>query len=577
MTEEEKKSFVLSAVSELKSVSNTRRSKYERNLQLYEATMNISLDSFRSGNTVGYWNRSGHGYNTTPDMNINVIKSCVDTLTSKVASVKVRPFVNTVNGSFKDVMVAKQTQAFFDQWFNKQGLNKEVANAFRDSAVFEVGILYAQPSSKKIIRCLPWQVYYRPSELTYNKKPTRIYYERKEYPTSLIPNYKGTESYIAYGEYYDTVNHIYAELFSTGEVIIHPFNSCDVPFVIMHYNNPILGNSSNSIVDMLIGIQLEIDELINTVKEASQLNPANTIFAPKGSGIEMRKFTNGVGQLIEYTASPNMTTSPITVATPPFIDAGYMKLFEDLKQTAYEMVGISQLSATSQKPQGLDSGVALQTMENIESDRFETQMDAVVRAYVDLCRICIHCFDPNEDILPEQAFKSPVTWKDIVDLDNRLLIQFSGADQMSKDPSVKLQQLQMMAQSGIIPAQDIARYMELPDIENGYNYVNNQWNAVQMVIWRCLDNDVYEVPPFVTYSLLEQEILNTQLSLFSSDPEGNTVSISKLNRLFKMVYDTSNNMQQFQIEQQQQIQEEAELAEQDMEEGMWEEAQGEIQ
>lgn len=537
------KQWILNAVSELKGKRGAFKQKAERNIRLYEDTLNICLDDLCADSAVGFY-KDGSRYDTTVDMSLNVIKSCIDTLTSKIASTKVRPFFNTVAGSFKDVRVVRQAQQYFDQSFDYKNITNEVVNCFRNACIFDTGVIYVNPKDHSIRNVLPWQVYFRPAERTY-KKLTRVYYERKDYPTVLLDGYKGSEEYIAYGEYYDIANHVHAELYSTGKVKIEAYEPDVLPFVFLTYTDPIVGSGSNSIVDMLVSIQIEINSLANTVKDASQLSPANTVFIPGGSNISVRKFNNGIGNVVGYNADATLNNAPVTVATPSFIDPQYMKTIEELKETAYEMVGISQLSATSQKPQGLNSGVALQTIENIESDRFETQLNSVIKAYTEIVRICMKVFDPNEDILPQDQYRASIKWKDIVNEEKNMKVQFSSADALSKDPSTKLQILQSLAQSGIIPASTIGKYLEIPDLEKGYSLVNNTWEAVQTVIERCIDEDIYEIPSFVPYSLLMKEITNTQLSLYTADPNNNVGDILKLGKLFEVALNASNKMNEY--------------------------------
>jgi hypothetical protein len=288
---------------------------------------------------------------------------------------------------------------------------------------------------------------------------------------------------------------------------------------------------------MLNSIQLEIDNLMMKIKDASQLNPALTFCVPKGSSVKTSQLNNRVGQILEYTATPNMTGSPVTVATPAFIDSQYMSLIEQLKQSAYELVGISQLSAMSTKPTGLNSGVALSTMENIESDRFETQLNQVIRAYVDIAKTCIEVFPEEDTILPEDNQRLSIKWKDIVEESNKMVVQFSAADSLSKDPSTKLQQLQMLAQTGIIPQTRIAQFMELPDIQSGYSLSNNAINAVLTCINDCIEKDVFEVPDYIPFTMLKEEIINTQLSLkaAASEHNDNMEDIEKLTKLYESV------------------------------------------
>ena len=170
--------------------------------------------------------------------------------------------------------------------------------------------------------------------------------------------------------YYNTKDKIMAIYDGKKNPVVSKYECDRLPFIFMHYNNPLVSNTSTSIADLLYGIQMEIDQLLQKIEDASKLNPALTFFVPDGSTIKTEELDNRIGNIVKYKVTPNMTTSPVTVSTPAFIDPQYMQLLAQLKQDAYEAVGISQLSATSQKPMGLDSGKALQTMENIESGAY---------------------------------------------------------------------------------------------------------------------------------------------------------------------------------------------------------------
>ena len=534
---------ITSAVSSLKVFGSTRRGKYYRNYRRYNYTPFADLENISNPSVVGYYEQPAEiEEDTTNTPQINIIKSCIDTLTSKIAQSKVRPFFNTQNGTFKDIQTVKQAQAFFDLYYDLQNVNKKVSEAFRDSCIFEKGCIYIDEVTKEIVKALPWQVFVRPAEVTYGKI-TRVYYERKDYPTTLLDNKLVSKAkcenvdYVVYGIYYDTFNHLKAILINNQVVETTPYTPSKVPFIFMHYCSPIVGDTSQSIVDMLNSIQLEIDNLMMKIKDASQLNPALTFCVPKGSSVKTSQLNNRVGQILEYNATPNMTGSPVTVATPAFIDGQYMQLVEELKQSAYELVGISQLSAMSTKPTGLNSGVALSTMENIESDRFETQLNQVIRAYVDIAKTCIEVFPEEDTILPEDNQRLSIKWKDIVEESNKMVVQFSAADSLSKDPSTKLQQLQMLAQTGIIPQTRIAQFMELPDIQSGYSLSNNAINAVLTCINDCIEKDNFNVPDYIPFLMLKEEIINTQLSLkaAASAENDNQADIAKLTKLYEAV------------------------------------------
>ena len=118
-----------------------------------------------------------------------------------------------------------------------------------------------------------------------------------------------------------------------------------------------------------------------------------------------------------------------------------------------------------------------------------------------------------------------------------MVVQFSAADSLSKDPSTKLQQLQMLAQTGIIPQTRIAQFMELPDIQSGYSLSNNAINAVLKTITNCIEKNEMEVDDFLPFPMLKEEIINTLLSLLSASSEenDNLEDMKKLKKLYENV------------------------------------------
>lgn len=95
----------------------------------------------------------------------------------------------------------------------------------------------------------------------------------------------------------------------------------------------------------------------------------------------------------------------------------------------------------------------------------------------------------------------------------------------------------MLAQSGIIPPTRIAQFMELPDIQSGYSLSNNAINAVLTTINDCIEKDVFDVPDFIPFQMLKEEIINTQLSLkaAASEYNNNIADIQKLTKLYESV------------------------------------------
>jgi hypothetical protein len=527
---------VINKLLRLERFYGTYRSKCRRNLRLYEYSPTLSIDNMTDDACVGYYQQHTFDINddTTSSVQENVIRSCIDTLTSKIASQKVRPFINTVNGTFKQLQIAKQAQDFFDSLYDEQNINKIVSDAFRDACVFDRGVIYVDINDKKVYKVFPWQVYVDPREASYSRL-TQLTWKQEEYPVSLLPIKVDSEmETVTYYQYWDlNKGKHYFWIPELDKYEEEKWDGGCLPFLFLNYASPVKATSSQSVVDLLYGVQMEIDCLLNKIKDASQLCAPMQYFVPEGSSLKATKITNRVGEVYTYSMPPNVTASPVTISTTPFMDPQWMQTVEALKQHAYEMVGISQLSATSQKPKGVNSGVALDTLEDIESDRFETQLNSVIHIYIDLAKLMIQLFPPEEDILPRNRMRSNIKWADIVQARDEICIQFSAANSLSKDPSTKLQQLQALYAAGLIPQSHIAKLMEMPDIDDGYNLATNSIKAVYAVIDDCIEYDNYEVPDYIPNQMLLEEIMNTILSLKAANNPDNNVDIQKLEQLYK--------------------------------------------
>jgi len=539
----------LNDINFLEQRNGTRRGKYRRNLRAYYHTYGFGMTNIDDTSVAGYYANSKYDIeeDTSSGIQENVIKSCIDTLVSKIASQKVRPFFNTVNGSFRDMQIVKQSQQFFDDLYDDNDVNSVIANAFRDACIFDTGVIYIDPIGHTISRVLPWQINFDSRESSYDCL-TRIVWKMENYPINLLPfkvkKYEN-EPYqgITYYRYYNTNDNKLVHYIPELDYYKEEKYDKPLPFYFINYDNPIKSGTTMSIVDQLWGLQEAIDAILVKIKDASQLANPLKFFVPENSTIKVNKLSNRVGEIITYTALPNQTTPPIVTATEPFMDPQWVQLLDKFRQDAYEQCGISQLSATSQKPQGLNSGVALSTMESIESDRFEIQLNNIIKAYKEVAKLCIALFDKDEDILPPNRLRQSIKWRDIVEAQNQLIIQFSAAESLSKDPSTKAQQIMMLVQMGLIPQSRATSLMELPDINTGYSLANNAINAVMTVIDNCIEFGNMDIPDYIPTGMLKEEIMTTALSLKAANNENNNRDIERLMELYQIILNKEQNSQ----------------------------------
>lgn len=539
----------LDDINYLEQRNGARRGKYRRNLRAYYHTQNFGMTNIDDTSVAGYYSDSKYDIeeDTSSGIQENVIKSVIDTLVSKIASQKVRPCFNTVNGTFKDMQIVKQAQQFFDALYDENNVNKIVADCFKDSCIFEVGIYYIDNVGKSINRVMPWQINIDSREASYNCL-TRVAWKMENYPINLLPfNVKpsSTEPYqgVTYYRYYNTNDRKLVHYIPELDYYKEETWDKPLPFYFMYYDDPIKSGSTASIIDQLWGLQEAIDAILVKIKDASQLSSPLKYFVPESSTIKVNKLDNRVGTVISYTALPNQTTPPIVTAVEPFMDPQWIQLLEVFKEHASEQVGISQLSQMSKKPKGLNSGVALSTMEDIESDRFEIQLNNVITAYKEIAKLCIQLFPNDEDILPPNRLRQTIKWSDIVAANDMLIIQFSAAENLSKDPTQRAQQVQMLVQMGAIPQSRVTSLMEIPDSAQGYSLANNAVEAVMAVIDDCIENGNMKVPDYIPTGMLQEEIVNTALSLKKANKPENQADIDKLMELYQILLQKEQDSQ----------------------------------
>lgn len=524
--------------------------KHQRNYALYNQSP-ISDLNVRIPSPVGLFDDVYSEESTVPKLNI--IKSAIDSVVSKISTAHCRPFVNTVNGSFKTIQICKQLQVFFDYFLDEKKVQSRVTEALLNACVFGRGYVLVDEDSGDVSNPHPWNVYTRQREKgdfksAYIEFPHISVDLLKDGDYELLSESEIDSLYVTLGYFYDARTRTKAVTINREIRSIVQSAFSVVPLVPIFYTIPISGNSTLSIADMLRGIQEEIDALMQRISDAAMQSPALTFFLNNASNIKVGQLNNRVGNIVQYNSPATGGTTPVDVATPEFISNQYISLLNDLIEKAYNMVGISQLSAQGKKTPGLNSGVALATQADIESDRFQTLLDQYIQTFTDIAKVMLKIFQGNKTVVKPSRYALRLTWGDVEKEFDKMRIQFSCADSLSKDPSEKLKQLQTLAQAGIIPATQIASLLELPDINRGYSVANNSFNAVQTLIDSCVYEGKFEIPPYVSLPMLEEQIINMALSLRAAQgsTKSNEKDIERLVEYYSKCKDEEERLSQMQ-------------------------------
>ena len=503
----------------LTSVCDARTGRYIRNVSYYMYSGNRHVDLWSpdvDSRISARPARGTDGIQTT----INIIKSCIDTLVSKMSQTTVRPVFNTVDGDFDSRQIAKTLQHNFDIYYDEQHADPKLSQCFRDACICDYGVMYMNPRTRSMERVAPWKYNVNPAEYEAGAITEIVKWERKtplaKYIDSidnkkLLDQLKENPQITGkMYEYWDLYNGYKYDMF--GSDPLHDPEKLETecygglyrrPFVEIWYRKPMKGFTSESLADDLYPIQRNIDSLVARLDNATRNAIIAMGFIPEGISLKPSMIENGY----KLYQVPAEGANGVKFITPPVIDEMFVKQLNDNIDRARELSGLSELSVSGTRPNGVDSGKAFQTLQDIESDRFNTQLQQYSHFKIDCARVAIDCFPADEAILERKFAGENITWGEARTQRKLYTLQFAPADMLSKDPAEKFQEIQALQQMGQIDGDEIASLLQIPDLEGAISHSTASYQHVCKIVNEAIKKGEMEYDETVDLNMLLRETL----------------------------------------------------------------------
>lgn len=512
-----------------------RDSKYLRNFNRYSNNGQRREQIYELYNNPVAFYFSQSDADTGPWPVENIIKSCIDTKISKMSQVKVRPFFNPVNGKWKTRKVCRIGQQFFDEYYQRHGVYREAIEAYRDAQVFESGYIWVDDETMIPRRVKPWEYYVDPAELNYGKV-SRVFLRFWKFPLLAIKDKikKGTR---AFHDLEQDIHakaselHIYYDLegkrkfLYAGEELLEEKGidfDCE-PVATMHCTPPIKGMWTTSIVDDLYTLQRELDVVNQKIHDATVLTPANLALVPTMGRIKKSTIDAGrEGLIYEFDPVAGAST-PVEWMTPAPVNPQLLTRRQNIIDTMFQISGVSQLSAQAKKPTGLNSGVALDTLEDVESERHNFDLQNYELFCMRIAEITIAVGKPGQDILPERAGRAGVTWKDIQSERDYYSVQFSPASALSNTPKIKMEQVEKLQKMGVIGPEMIASMLGWPDLEKSLGIASANRDDIEAITDRAAEKRQFDFYEAVYIPDLFKNVMNEIMRLDADEPDNRQV------------------------------------------------------
>ena len=284
----------------------------------------------------------------------------------------------------------------------------EVAiKAFRDACITDWGVvkIYADTLEKRIRieRRLPWEVFFDPAEMKHGDPQSifDVYGADKHRLAALYPKHaddimmlppisaqsSGVEDNVSFGEESARQvrvveahrlrigeekpgRHIVAVGSTSGAIDLldgeGEWDRNDFPYVMFAWEPWIVGEYGTSIIDNAKEMVGELNLAVDRWREAERMLSGGFLTVEQDSVDEKLLQSNEIGNIITYRKG----SQPPQVVAPNTLGETSQQWLQVIKALCYETSGISEMSATGQRPAGVDAAIAMRTLENIATERF---------------------------------------------------------------------------------------------------------------------------------------------------------------------------------------------------------------
>jgi len=468
----------------------------------------------------------------------NIILSCVDTLHSRITQSRPKPVFLTDGADYKERNLAKQLNTFINGELYQTGAYELGEEILRDAMIFGTGIIKVHEDDDNRValeRKILTELLFDENDAMYNKprqmfefcliersvlidlfpeKKAELLVAMQAYPTHDGGDPTISDQVMVVEGYHlksgkkakDGIRMIAC---SECELLKEPWNKKTFPYVFMHYSKRPLGAWGQGIPEQLMGTQTNINKLMITIDESINIIGVPKVFVEEGSKVVNSHLDSRIGTIVKFRG-----TKPI-YETPPCVAPELYERLDKLIEYGYRQCGVSALSASAQKPAGLDSGEAIRSYDNLQSDRFAAFSKRYEQFYTDLAYQIIDLAKEickregsYQTVYPTKNGTKKIDLPSIDLIKDDFVIQCFTISSLPKDPSGRLQKVTEMIQSGMVSIAEGRRLLDFPDLDSDQKLANAAEERVLQQLDLIVEEGKY-VPPdtFTDLTIANQRVV----------------------------------------------------------------------
>jgi hypothetical protein len=496
----------------------------------------LSIYSY-AGSNVSKMDRT----KTLPDdrPTFNLIQACTDTLVSRISQNKPQPKFLTDNADYKQRHLAQRLNQFILGEFYQTKFYEKSAKMLRDAVVMGTGCLkiYAGENHKVCVdRVMPTDLYVddndslngTPQQLIQLKlmdrdkaiaawPKSRALLEKvpNSYPDNSKESGRTTSDQIMIVEGwrlasgpskeepgYLSGRHVIATI--GGVLDQEPYHKIKFPFVFLMYSDPFRGFFGQGLATQLFGTQLTLNRILYTIARSITLVGVPRVFIEQSSKVVKAHNNNEIGVIVTYSGTkPSYEVAPCNA---PELYAERDKLI----QYGFQQCGVSAMQATSQKPEGLNSGAAIRSYDDISTDRFASLSKKFDDAHIEGAYLITDCaMDIVEEtgeyqtVYPNKDGTKEIDLPAMKFLKDPFVIQCFSESSLPRTPAGRMQWVTEQVQAGMLTVKEGRRLMRSPqDLEQNEQLDNASEERIFQILDKIVEDGDYTPPdPFMDLQL----------------------------------------------------------------------------
>ena len=516
-------------------------------------------------------------YTMDSRLTLNVVHSMVSTIVSKIMKNRPRPIFLTSGADYSMKRKAKLLNKFTQGLFYSSDIYTVGEDVCRDACIFGTGFMKIYEKDSQIVaeRVFPHEILIDDAEAIYGT-PRQAFQRKQVNREVLIGLYPEKENEILSATMerdgnstMQIANHVtvveswhlpssrdandgrHSICIDSVTLFDEEYNKSYFPFVAIRWSDRGMGYWGQGIAEQLTGIQVEINKMLKTIQISLNLVSIPKVFIERGSKISKGHINNEIGGVIEYAGTPPIYKTATAVSPEMFAH------LDRLYQRAYEIVGVSQLSASARKPSGIESGRALREFSDIESERFLAFGRAYEKMYLDAAKQMVNI---ARDIVQGGGTDFSITsftndnlesidWKDINLPEDQYIMKIYPTALLPVTPAARLQTVEEMLRAGLLSREDGLALLDFPDIESVQSLENAAIEEIEMIIESIVEKGIYISPePFSNLALsmkkMNQAYIRARLDGVPED---------RLGLMRRFIADSSSLMDEAMAAQQEQL------------------------